>query len=346
MNENKRSVQVGIFIFLGIVIFIVGVLFLGGQQKRFIKSIEVAAVFDDVGGLKVGNNVWFSGVKIGTVRAIHFYGKSQVEVSMNIEKEAQQYIHKDAEAAISSEGFIGNKIVVIGGGSPQIATVEDGDILRAKTVLGTDQIMETLQENNKNLLKITTDFKGLVSKIARGKGTVGAVLTDSLLAEEFRATVMHLQKAAQNAERLSGSLSSYAGKLQTKGTLANELVTDTSVFAGIRSSVAQLKKTATTAQEIAGKASEAVSKANTASNNFAAASEKLTRSDNAIGTLLNDPQAAADLKTTLKYLGTSSKKLDEDLEAAQHNFLLRGFFKKKAKREAKAAKDSLEQKTP
>jgi phospholipid/cholesterol/gamma-HCH transport system substrate-binding protein len=60
-----------------------------------------------------------------------------------------------------------------------------------------------------------------------------------------------------------------------------------------------------------------------------------------LGMLLRNEEAGADMSVTLKNLNSSSKKLDENLEALQHNFLLRGFFKKKAKREAEARKDSL-----
>ena len=37
-------------------------------------------------------------------------------------------------------------------------------------------------------------------------------------------------------------------------------------------------------------------------------------------------------------MSDSSKLLAEDLEALQHNFLLKGFFKKKERKEQKAAK--------
>ena len=87
------------------------------------------AVFDDVGGLQTGNNVWYSGVKIGTVKAIDFYGNSQVAITMNIEQEAQKYIRKDAKAKVSSEGFIGNKNVVIYDGNPNVPQVDDGDTI-------------------------------------------------------------------------------------------------------------------------------------------------------------------------------------------------------------------------
>ena len=53
--------------------------------------------------------------------------------------------------------------------------------------------------------------------------------------------------------------------------------------------------------------------------------------------LLHDEQAAANIKVTLQNLQSGTKKLDEDLEALQHNFLLRGFFKKKAKMKKQTA---------
>jgi phospholipid/cholesterol/gamma-HCH transport system substrate-binding protein len=59
-----------------------------------------------------------------------------------------------------------------------------------------------------------------------------------------------------------------------------------------------------------------------------------------MGVLLNDPAGAAKVQSTLNNLQQSSVKLNEDLEAVQHNFLLKGFFKKREK----AKQDSLKAK--
>src|SRR3990170_4416542 len=163
--NNKKAITVGIFIFLGLLILVAGVLTLGGQKNSFQKKITVRAIFDDVGGLQTGNNVWFSGVKIGTVKKMTFHGGSQVEVIMSIEEKNQQYIRKNAKAKISSEGFIGNKLVVIYGGTMQSPSVEDNDALGVEKAASTDEMMATLQENNKNLLDITTSFKTVAKRL-------------------------------------------------------------------------------------------------------------------------------------------------------------------------------------
>jgi len=185
-TENRKAITVGIFLALGLAVFVLGVFTLGGQQKSFEKNIHISAVFDDVAGLKKGNNVWFSGVKVGTISSIHFVGSSQVNVRMSVDQNTQQYIHRNAGVRISSDGLIGNKIIVIDGGSPQAPLVQDGDVLQAEKLLSTDDMMKTLQQNNQNLLAITTDFKLLSHKILQGKGTVGTLLADSTMGVQLQ----------------------------------------------------------------------------------------------------------------------------------------------------------------
>jgi phospholipid/cholesterol/gamma-HCH transport system substrate-binding protein len=322
--ENRKAITVGVFLALGLVIFILGVFTLGGQQKSFDKSIHITAVFDDVAGLKKGNDVWFSGVKIGTISEIKFVGISKVNVKMRIDANTQQYIHTNSGVRISSDGFIGNKLIVIDGGSPNAPVVQDGNELQAEKVTSTDDLIKTLQLNNQNLLSITTDFKLLSHKILQGKGTVGTLLADSVMGVQLRNSMRNLEAATASAAHLATELDRFSNKMNTKGGLADKLLTDTATFSKIKDAVAQLR--------------QAASNATVLTNNLTKASNKLNTTDNAIGVLLNDPKGAVQVQTTLYNLQQGSIKLNEDLEAARSNFLLKGYFKKKDKEKADSLK--------
>jgi phospholipid/cholesterol/gamma-HCH transport system substrate-binding protein len=63
--------------------------------------------------------------------------------------------------------------------------------------------------------------------------------------------------------------------------------------------------------------------------------KKMGNDNNAIGVLLADTTFANKLRTTLTNAQSASVKLDENMEALQHNFLLRGYFRKQAKAKEK-----------
>ncbi len=316
MNEspNKRAVIVGLFVFLGFAFLIAGTLIVGNLHETFTNKMEIVSLFDDVGGLQKGNNVWFSGVKIGTVSNLDFSGKSQVEVRLKIDTKTQQYIRKDAKVKLSSDGLIGNKILVIYGGTNRFPEIQEGDTLGVEKTFTSEDMINTLQENNINIMAITDDFKTISKTLAAGEGTIGKLLTDSSVYSNINAATASLQSASKKADQLVGSLADFSSNLNKKGTLANELTTDTVVFNSVKASVLQL-------QQIADSATLIVTNLKLASSN----------PNSTIGVLLQDEESGTRLKETIKNLESSSKKLDEDLEAAQHNFLLRRYFKDKEK---------------
>jgi phospholipid/cholesterol/gamma-HCH transport system substrate-binding protein len=322
-----------------------GILVVGGKRKSFSKSITLYANFHDVNGLQRGNNVWFSGVKIGTVQRMTLFDVSTVKVEMKISTKAREFILKDARARIATDGLIGNKIIEIYGGTPGSPTVKSNDVLMSDTRMNPYEMMSTLQENNKNLAAITSNFKIVSTRLANGEGTLGNLLTSDTLARELQKTAMKLNLAADNIQIMTndirmatkdigqvsknmqvatGNFADYSGKLNNKGTLAHELVSDTIIYNRLRASAEQI-------HQASGQIGITIQNANDVAKNLKAFTSTLKDSAGIAGVLLHDTAAASNLRSTFENLQAGTHKFDENMEALQHNFLFKRFFKKKAR---------------
>jgi phospholipid/cholesterol/gamma-HCH transport system substrate-binding protein len=176
--------------------------------------------------------------------------------------------------------------------------------------------MTTFQENNKNLLAITSDFKTISGNLVAGRGTAGSLLSDDRMAQDLRTVVSNLKTTTQSADRMVNQLNRFTTTLNTRGGLANKMLTDTAVFAKLQASVNELQKASRSASTLA--------------NNLNNASGKLNDNDNPAGVLLNDQPSAEQIKKILTNLEMSTYNLNEDLKALQSNILFRGYFRKKA----------------
>lgn len=325
-SKGIKAVLTGIFVIAGIAILLAGVFILGGKDKTFKKGVSANALFMDVNGLAKGSNVWYEGVKIGVVKKVTF-ADSGVMVNFTIEEEVQKKIRMDTKVKLSTDGLIGNKILVLFGGSNASPEITPGNILQVENGISTDQIMATLQNNNKNLLEITDNLKMVSKALVDGKGTLGKLLNDPSINDALQATMVTLNHAGYNAQTFTANLSEFSKKLNSKGYFFNDIATDTTI-------VASLKQTAVQFHQVSQKANEVV-------ENLDATTSMLNSNKSPVGVLLHDETAAVNIQHTLNNLDAGTKKLDENMEALQHNFLLRGFFKKRARAEEKKMSDSL-----
>jgi phospholipid/cholesterol/gamma-HCH transport system substrate-binding protein len=242
-----------------------------------------------------------------------------VEVELSVEEKVAEIIRKNSKATISTEGLIGNKIIVIYGGTTDFPPVEEGDRLEAIMPLDTDEMMETLQENNKNLVDITNDLKVLTGKIAAGEGIIGAVMTDSTLAINFRTILSNLERASINSNKMIGDLNVFSANLNKKGTLMNDLVTDTSIVPDLKATMESLRVTSANTQAL--------------SKEFAGITDKLNSKDNSLGMLLNDAEFAKSLKKTMENADSASYNLNKGIEALEYTWPFNKGFKRKVKAE-------------
>ena len=105
--------RTGLFVIICFSLLIVALFLIGDKQKLFSNTSTYFVKFREVNGLKQGAQVQISGINVGSVSAIELPKRSgdSVKLTIQVVKDAQNLIHSDSKASVSTEGLVGNKTV-------------------------------------------------------------------------------------------------------------------------------------------------------------------------------------------------------------------------------------------
>jgi len=192
-KKVSHKVRLGIFISLGILIFILAIYFIGEKQQLFRSTFRLSGVFKDVAGLQVGNNVRLSGINVGTIDNITIISDTSVRVIILVDENTRQFIKKDAVASIGSEGLMGNKVLVISPGTGGKKSIENDDVIATSQPTDIDEIMKSLKTTIDNTAYITGDLAKIATNIESGKGTIGRLMMDKTWRQDIESTIINLK---------------------------------------------------------------------------------------------------------------------------------------------------------
>jgi len=346
---KNRNVGIGSFVIAGLALAGAGMFFIGDRHQAFTRHIEYYSEFVNVAGLPNGAQVRVGGMDAGQVLAIGVPDSpsSRFRVKFRIDAKLRGLMRTDSLATIGTEGVVGGSYLSIRPGSAHasqaaaLATIpskeptelpellEHGAGLlndaqgmlkevRGKIVLALDGVTSTLG-----------DVDDVVGGLKKGRGTAGMLLTDDALANRVRQTVSTTSADVQEIVADLKEGRGAAGMLLRDKALAGQIqeAVKNAQMATVDLSQASRQADALVSElnsrQIPRKAGEVVDHLNDTARQVSQLVSEIVKPDD------QGASAGANIRESLMNANEATSNLAEGTEALKHNFLLRGFFKKR-----------------
>jgi len=325
-KSTSQKIKVGIFVVVGTIILIGALYSIGKRQHIFSKTTQIYAVFGNVNGLQIGNNVRYSGINVGTVSKIEMAQVGKITIQMSVEEITASYIKKDAIASIGSDGLVGSMVVnIIPGKNKQTLGVVSGDTIQSYSKIGADDMLSTLNTTNENAALLTSDLLKITNQILEGKGTLGALINDTILADNIRETIVELRRTSEGTGIAVSKINQLISKVNYDESAAAVILSDSSAAKQLRNVFVNLEKS-----------SEDI---NVITKNLDLYLNEIKTGKGAVNFITQDEEFVKDIDSTMIQIKEASEKLNENMEALKHNFFFRGYFRKLERQERRAAKE-------
>ncbi|HTA43739.1 MAG TPA: MlaD family protein [Bryobacteraceae bacterium] len=346
---ETRNARIGLFVIAGLVLFGLGMFLIGDRHQVFARHREYYSEFVNLAGLTNGAKVRVAGMDAGDVLAIGVPDSpsSRFKIKWRIDSKLAGLVRVDSVAEIGTEGVVGDTFLSIRAGTAHAAQAaplstipgkeptELSDLLaRGQSLLADadNMLLTTGGKLNAALDGVTTTVSNandVVVGLKQGRGTAGMLLTDNALAGQIRNDL---------TSTLSGARDLVAGLQAGRGP-AGMILRDEALAGQIRDVVKNGQKASADLAHASAQADALVADLNSRQIPQKAADvmDNLNDATRKVRDLMADVSqpdaqgmsAGANIRASLMNANTATGNLADASEALKHNFLLRGFFKKR-----------------
>lgn len=203
-----------------------------------------------------------------------------------------------------------------------VGTVKDIELLTDTSVLVNLVIKKSVQQFIKTDATASIGSDGLmgdkVLTISPGINTMGSVKNNDTIASrnsiEMDDIMISVKTSVDNAAIITAQLAEFSYKINNGNGALSKLISDEEFSGSLKTTLINLQNS---------------------TSDFSKFTAKMNSGKGAISKLMNDEEFGKTLDSTMVNLQGATKGLNENMEAAKSNILLRGYFKKKKKAEAK-----------
>lgn len=317
-RQQQHLARLGLFVLAAGSVLIVALFLVGKNQHLLGSHFTLRAHFRNVAGLRVGNNVRFSGIEVGTVREMKILNDSTLEVTMLVKEEMKQVIRKNAIASLGADGLMGNKVVNILPQDPTTTYVSDGDLLGTRSAVEIDDVLRTLASTGDNIHAITEQLKTTTARINASEG-VWKLLEDKELAANLNQASAHLNRAAMTAENMTRDVRGILADVKTGKGPAGVILQDTVMGNELRNSMNRLATVSRSAESLASELDDISRRLG----------RDLEEGKGPLNLVLRDSSVSGRISRSLQQVESGTGHFNQSMEALRHHFLFRGYFRRK-----------------
>ena len=228
----KRSVfitwdqlKVGLVILAALGVLAVAIYKLGQAANLFHRRYELIAFLPNASGLRQGGTVLVAGQFAGTIRAIDFLPVDNdttrnLKLRLAIDADLREQIRSDSKAKVRTLGLLGDKVIDISIGTPRYAALKSGDTIAVAPSLDYEAVLAQAAGAVNDMVDLTHDLRKVTGGMLRGEGTIGQLLTNRRLYDEFVGTMGRANTMLGRLQNPNGTLA----KLLDDPTLYNKFL--------------------------------------------------------------------------------------------------------------------------
>jgi phospholipid/cholesterol/gamma-HCH transport system substrate-binding protein len=285
MNIKQNELIIGAMMSLATLIVIVGILWLG-KSNFFVQGLPLNLMVKNAAGVSQGDEVYFRGLKIGTVRDAEL---SDGSILLKLKLEGIASIPKDSKFTIKDYSLVGGKIIEIDPGASH-QNLNPEDTVWGYTAEGMAELITDIRSFKPAIQKVLTNMDSLTGKTTLRK---------------LNLTLHKMNDAVESIRKLLN------GDVKETFTNVNEITSEnkekiSELFTSLNENSTELKNLLGTANATTLKLDSLLSKLNNKKSTLSALAtndslyENLTKAANSIDSLAKDIK-----KNPKKYLKIS-----------------------------------------